>query len=87
MNQKPKKIDIDTMHAYRDAIRDPSGLRPVRFASILYPGPTVLYGTDIAAMCARPSNTELNEILMTVSPNPAGARSYSWAISCLDDDL
>jgi hypothetical protein len=34
---KPKKVDIDKMHAYRDAIRDADDYRVVRFAGILYP--------------------------------------------------
>jgi hypothetical protein len=35
---KPKKVDLDKMHAYRDAIRDSCGLPVVRYAAILYPG-------------------------------------------------
>lgn len=56
---RPKKEDIDKMHAYRDAIRDPSGRRPVVHASILYPGPTMRFGDGIAALRAVPSDTDL----------------------------
>lgn len=51
---RPKKIDIDTMHAYRDAIRNPAGERVVSSAAILYPGPDVRYGDGIEAVSARP---------------------------------
>jgi predicted component of viral defense system (DUF524 family) len=51
---KPKKEDIDTMHAYRDAIRDPSGARVVTSAAILYPGSRRHYGHGIEAISAQP---------------------------------
>jgi predicted component of viral defense system (DUF524 family) len=35
----PKKIDIDKMHAYRDAIRDLGDQPVVDSAAIVYPGP------------------------------------------------
>jgi hypothetical protein len=35
----PKKVDIDKMHAYRDAIRGVDSKAVVRYAAILYPGP------------------------------------------------
>jgi len=47
---KPRKGDIDKMHAYRDAIRDASGGRVVRSAAILYPGPAVRYAAGIEAL-------------------------------------
>lgn len=50
----PKKTDIDKMHAYRDAIRDPSGRRGVTLAAILYPGQDRVYGPNIHAISARP---------------------------------
>lgn len=53
---RPKKEDIDKMHAYRDAIRDADGERPVRLAAILYPGPEAWFGDDIAALQARPGD-------------------------------
>jgi predicted component of viral defense system (DUF524 family) len=51
---RPKKIDIDTMHAYRDAIRTGADERVVSYAAILYPGPEVRYGDGIEALPARP---------------------------------
>jgi len=60
---RPKKIDIDTMHAYRDAIRTVDDKRVVSYAAILYPGPEVRYGDGIEALPARP-----------LEPNTLGAR-------------
>jgi hypothetical protein len=51
---KPKKVDIDKMHAYRDAIRTARGRRVVRRAAILYPGPPVRYAGGIEAISAVP---------------------------------
>jgi predicted component of viral defense system (DUF524 family) len=51
---RPKKVDIDKMHAYRDAIRGTNGQRVVRYAAILYPGPGVRYGDNVEALPARP---------------------------------
>jgi predicted component of viral defense system (DUF524 family) len=56
---KPKKIDIDKMHAYRDAIRDMNGERVVESAMILYPGPPVSYATGIGALQAIPGRSDL----------------------------
>ncbi len=53
---RPTKVDIDKMHAYRDAIRDETGIRVVRYAAILYPGPHVEFGSEIAALPAYPSS-------------------------------
>jgi predicted component of viral defense system (DUF524 family) len=58
---RPKKIDIDTMHAYRDAIRDAANQRVVAYAAILYPGPETRYGDAIEALAARPDNPEALE--------------------------
>ena len=53
---QPKKVDIDKMHAYRDAIRD-DRLRPVvSHAAILYPGATVEYDGGVAALSALPDD-------------------------------
>lgn len=52
---QPTKVDIDKMHAYRDAIRDAANERVVRSAAILYPGPTVAFGREVAALRAYPS--------------------------------
>jgi hypothetical protein len=53
---KPKKIDIDKMHAYRDAIRATDGERVVEYAAILYPGPEVIFAGGIEALHADPGN-------------------------------
>lgn len=55
---RPKKIDIDTMHAYRDAIRDDEDRRIVERASILYPGPTTAFGAGLGAISAVPDEEE-----------------------------
>jgi len=51
---RPKKVDIDKMHAYRDAIQDEEGRRPVRYAAILYPGPAIAYAQGLEALTAYP---------------------------------
>jgi hypothetical protein len=55
---KPKKVDIDKMHAYRDAIRDRDGERVVEYAAILYPGPEQIFPEGIEALSARPGAIE-----------------------------
>jgi hypothetical protein len=56
---QPKKVDIDTMHAYRDAIRAPTGERVVEYAAILYPGPEVHFPPGIEALTADPLSPDL----------------------------
>jgi predicted component of viral defense system (DUF524 family) len=51
---KPKKVDIDKMHAYRDSIRNEDGERVVRYAATLYPGPELHYAEDLEALSAYP---------------------------------
>lgn len=52
---RPKKVDIDKMHAYRDAIRDQNDGRPVEFAAIIYPGASSEQsGPGLQAIAARP---------------------------------
>ena len=65
---KPKKVDIDKMHAYRDAIRDDAGDRVVVYAAILYPGPAQEFRGGIEALSAHPgvSQTNLRNRLMTL---------------------
>lgn len=66
---RPKKADIDKMHAYRDAIRDTTGddaTRPVRLAAILYPGPRTRFGPGIAALEALPGSDSLPEQLQPI---------------------
>jgi len=55
----PKKVDIDKMHAYRDAIRDGDGHRAVRYAATLYPGATKAYGPGLSALRAYPGEDEV----------------------------
>ncbi|AIZ45176.1 hypothetical protein QR90_08770 [Deinococcus radiopugnans] len=76
---KPKKVDIDKMHAYRDALRDAGGRRVVRFAAILYPGANETYAPGLAALSARPAAsanlraqlTQHLEPLLAVASAPA----------------
>jgi hypothetical protein len=53
----PKRIDLDAMHAYRDAIRDRDGRRVVEYAATLYPGETTIYDDGLAAIRAYPTET------------------------------
>jgi hypothetical protein len=63
----PKKIDIDKMHAYRDAIvHGPERERIVNFAAIVYPGPECRYHR-VAALSGRPEQArELHAGLYTL---------------------
>lgn len=54
----PKKVDIDKMHAYRDAIRGGQGEVAVLYAGILYPGETQRYSAGLAALRAIPGHAE-----------------------------
>lgn len=65
---RPKKADIDKMHAYRDAIRDEQGRHVVEYAAILYPGPAVPYDEGLEALSAVPGmesalETRLGEVI------------------------
>ena len=53
---KPKKIDIDKMHTYRDSIRTASGEMVVEYAGILYPGDTQTFSDDVEAIRAIPGD-------------------------------
>jgi hypothetical protein len=55
---KPKKVDIDKMHAYRDAIRGEGEERVVCYAAILYPGPAVTYAEGLEALRAYPGHEQ-----------------------------
>jgi predicted component of viral defense system (DUF524 family) len=60
---RPKKVDIDKMHAYRDAIRDQADDRAVEFAAILYPGASSeTFGSGLEAIAARPGDGARREI-------------------------
>ena len=57
---KPKKVDIDKMHAYRDAIRDGEDVRRVEYAAIIYPGASdEEFGAGLEALAARPGEDAL----------------------------
>lgn len=75
---KPKQVDIDAMHAYRDAIRGADGERLVRYAAILYPGPTQTYGAGLGALHADPADAldlrdELEKVLARCVDVPVAA--------------
>ena len=67
----PLKVDIDKMHAYRDAIRDAGGRAVVRYAAIMYPGPSRTYSDGLEALNADPERGEELEALL-------GARLQRW---------
>ncbi|SOD93261.1 hypothetical protein SAMN05421508_1037 [Caenispirillum bisanense] len=76
---RPKKEDIDKMHAYRDAIRDRDGGRPVRFAAILYPGPEAWFGSDVAALPALPGGDGLRKRLRELLREIISADGGCWS--------
>ena len=84
---RPKKIDIDAMHSYRDAIRGKAGERVVRYAAILYPGPATLYTPGLAALNADPRDSQSlkecirNALLPALSPHPTKARESALTTS------
>jgi predicted component of viral defense system (DUF524 family) len=76
---RPKKVDIDAMHSYRDAIRDERGNRVVRYAAILYPDQTQMYMLGLAALRARLEDSWMHSCanlatlsITAKSPRPAG---------------
>lgn len=80
-HDKGPKADIDKMHAYRDAIRDPYGRRVVAYAGVLYPGPYVRYSPGLEAIGADPEKREaldsrlgatLETFLSSVDRDPYG---------------
>ena len=54
---RPQKVDIDAMHAYRDAIRDRDLHHVVSYAAILYPGLHTPYSGGIEALRAYPGDS------------------------------
>lgn len=59
---KPRKEDIDKMHAYRDAIRDTAGERVVEYAAIMYPGSeSKTYGVGLEALSSLPGSVGVLE--------------------------
>jgi hypothetical protein len=78
---RPKRQDIDTMHAYRDAIRDEADDRPVRYAAILYPGPTESFGDQVAALQAHPLHARaLQETLTAVAGGALEAKQAGLTV-------
>ncbi len=65
-DSEPKKVDIDKMHAYRDAIRDERDQRVVNFAAILYPGRPRQFGPGLRAIRALPGDECLSSDLQEV---------------------
>jgi len=71
---QPRKVDIDKMHAYRDAVRTSSGARIVHHASILFPGDSVVYDEGVGAVGALPGRSaeatfEIARTLSAMSEN------------------
>ncbi len=67
--ETPQKVDVDMMHAYRDAIRDREGRAVVQRASILYPGQTIRFGPGVEAIRAVPGEdcrVDLTEALESI---------------------
>jgi predicted component of viral defense system (DUF524 family) len=83
-NARPKKIDIDAMHSYRDAIRNEAQEHVVSFAAILYPGPDQAYGDGLAAIRARPSDPHGLERYTRAVLQPAFMRAATTAQSPAD---
>lgn len=79
---KPKKADIDKVHAYRDAIQDEQGRQVVEYAAILYPGSEVRFDAGLEALQSVPGKdqgleTWIGEVLSAAlaghEPERAGA--------------
>jgi predicted component of viral defense system (DUF524 family) len=79
IDARPKKIDVDKMHAYRDAIRD-GDQRVVTYAALLYPGPAIEpFGVGVDAISAVPGSaltleTRLLGVLETSLAAPDAAQ-------------
>lgn len=78
---KPKKEDIDKMHAYRDAIRDAGGEHVVEYAAIMYPGSeSKTYGGGLEALSSLPGSTGvLDGRLRKLLSGPLFG--YAWPVS------
>lgn len=70
---RPRKVDIDKMHAYRDAIRDEAGSRIVEYAAIVFPGETVSFDAGVEAIGAVPGATEgaVSAVVAALAPRLA----------------
>lgn len=81
---QPKKVDIDKMHAYRDAVRDAEFEPAIRYAAILYPGPTTHYEFGVAALSALPnSSLALRAHLKEVIAHFAGSATGTSLLNAL----
>ena len=78
---RPKKVDIDKMHAYRDAIRDTADSHAVEFAAIIYPGAaTERFGVGLEAIAARPGEDfeeELRAVLQRSLDRPTALSTHA----------
>jgi predicted component of viral defense system (DUF524 family) len=73
---RPKKVDVDKMHAYRDAIRDSADEHAVEFAAIIYPGSSSeTYGEGLEAIAARPGSAAPSAISRILSNALRGERT------------
>lgn len=82
-NASPVKVDIDKMHAYRDAIVGPDGARMVTFAGILYPGRDVRFGSHIAAIqCLPGESTMRSSILDEILESALSGASFATLNEC-----
>jgi hypothetical protein len=79
INGRPKKVDIDKMHAYRDAIRTEAGDRVVDHAAILYPGPLTTFGPGLEALPALPGSAGALEQCLKSTLNSALASAIPLA--------
>ena len=78
----PKKVDIDKMHVYRDAIRDKAGNHVVAYAAILYPGAMQQYHTDdIEALQAYPDALLVEQLEQRIRSVLFKALEYHESVS------
>jgi hypothetical protein len=57
---RPRKADLDRLHAYRDALRNAQGEAGVRCAVLLYPGETYRFSEGLLALQACPGESTLS---------------------------
>jgi predicted component of viral defense system (DUF524 family) len=74
-------VDIDKMHAYRDAIRDTANEHAVEFAAIIYPGATTeSFGAGLEAISARPGEgfeEDLQAVLERAMRQPTAQSTHA----------
>jgi hypothetical protein len=74
---RPTKVDIDKMHAYRDAVRSADGQRVVEHAAILYPGPAKRYDGGVEAISAAPGQEAMPRRLHDILSAALGEASQA----------